>query len=118
MESLQTICVRLATEHIAQINTDEDCNVPEQYNEKIKNVVTYVRPRVGRLDRIEVPFIRTAFEDMTKVKKTLEEKTENGEVPDGILQKLSLDIYEKEFNDLTTEEQAIIKVLACYIIIS
>lgn len=109
-------CINIASKGIVTIESNS-CEIPEKYKTPVSSLITIMRNKMSILDKITIKFIEEAFDDMDKVQKALDENTENGEIPDGIINHLSIELYHKSFNGLTEEEQAIIKVLSCYLCI-
>ena len=78
-----------------------------------ENIINIMKPKMDILDKVNVPFIEATFEDMDEVISLLENNS--SDISDGMILCLSERLYEKHFNNLSDEEQAIIKVLACYL---
>ena len=64
---------------------------------------------------INVPFVEAVFDD--DYESILGEKLVDGEVPDGIIIRLSEGLYNNYPSKLDSNQQAIIKVLSAYICI-
>lgn len=115
MTNFDTFCAQLATEH--HIDITDSVDVPEQYIEPVNVLVNIMKPKMNRLKKISIPFIESQFDDIDNACKVLDNKTNNMDVPDGIINALSNALYCVKFNDLKNEEQAIIKVLSCYLLL-
>lgn len=111
-----TYCKKVATNDHVVITDDR--NVPEQYEQVTNVTITILKPKMSRLDRIEIPFINAKLNSYETISDVIEEKLNGDDVPDGILNTLSDGLYGKSFNDLTIDEQSIIKVVGIYLIIS
>ena len=119
-ESFQDMCSRITTGRVKLENdiTDNFDHLPEKWKATTIALITSLKPKRDRFDKICLSYIQKEFNDMNSIQKALEENTTSGEVPNDILCRLASGIYGKAFNSLNDNEQAIIKVLACYIIIS
>ena len=119
-ESFQDMCSRIVTGHVELKNNNVDNfdHFPETWKTTTEALITSLKPKRDRFDKVCLSYIQKEFNNMNSVQKALDENTTSGEVPDEILCHVSSGIYDKAFNDLDDNEQAIIKVLACYIIIS
>ena len=111
-----TYCKKVATNDHVVIT--EDRNVPEQYEQVTKVTINILKPKMSRIDRIEIPFITAKLNSYETITDVLDEKLDGGDVPDGILNTLSEGLYSKSFNDLSIDEQSIIKVVGIYLIVS
>lgn len=111
-----TYCKKVATNDHVVIT--EDRNVPEQYEQVTKVTINILKPKMSRIDRIEIPFIMAKLNSYETITDVLDEKLDGGDVPDGILNTLSEGLYSKSFNDLSIDEQSIIKVVGIYLIVS
>lgn len=111
-----TYCKKIATNDHVVITDDR--NVPEQYEQVTNVTISILKPKMSRLDRIEIPFITAKLNSCKTITDIIEEKLNGDDVPDGILNTLSDGLYGKSFNDLTIDEQSIIKVVGIYLIIS
>lgn len=109
-------CLKLASK--CDIDTETDSKeIPERYVVPTQALIDIMKKKMSILDQINIPFIETVFDDIDKAIETLNEKTEDGDVPDGIINKLSSELYGSQIKELTKEQQAIIKVLSCYLCI-
>lgn len=118
-ECFKDMCLRLSnTELITEVDviTSREEAVPNKYVGPVESLIKIMRPKMDILDRISIPFIEAAFADINEVTKTLDEQN-NGDIPEGIIQTLSTKLYNRPLQSLNTDEQAIIKVLSCYICI-
>ena len=77
-----------------------------------------MKPKMDHLDAIEIPYIE---EKLTAKANELEDILagyNDGDVPDYLVNLLSTELYAREFHTLNCEEQAIIRTLSVYIIVS
>ena len=112
---LLTFCKKTAL--TLDMKISDDRNVPEQYDEPMRVLVNTMKCRINNLDSFEFPYIESVFND--EVETLLDNNTEDGEIPDGVINTLSVALYEKPYNELTDkDEKSIIKVLSVYLIIS
>lgn len=96
-------------------NISDSTVVPVEYAVAVESLITIMKNKLDVLDNINVPFIEAAFE--CDYESILDNKLEDGDVPDGIINRLSEGLYGKSTLDLNEDEQEIIKVLSVYICI-
>ena len=65
---------------------------------------------IGMIDRIRIPSIEDEFENLSVREKII--NIEN--IDDSIPHNLAMNLFDKKFSDLKTDEQAIIKLLSVY----
>ena len=65
---------------------------------------------IGMIDRIRIPSIEDEFENLSVREKLI--NIEN--IDDSIPHNLAMNLFDKKFSDLKTDEQAIIKLLSVY----
>lgn len=111
-------CKKIATsDNIVDDIDINDVEVPEKYLDETDNLISSIKPKLNRLDKISISFIQNVFEDIDNVVERLNEDCILGDIPDSIINYLSSNLYGKTFGELTDDEMSIIKVLACYICI-
>lgn len=88
---------------------------PVQYKKPLDVLIKNMKIKRDILDRVSVPYVENAFSG--DYKSILDEKLEDGEVPDSMIEYLSDGIFGKKINDLEYNQRAIIKVLSVYICI-
>lgn len=104
-------CINIANpDHIDIPTTSTTSYEPDKMYE---NIINIMKPKMDILDKINVPFIEATFEDMDEVVTLLENNS--SDISDGMILRLAENLYENHFNNLNDEEQAIIKVIACYL---
>lgn len=101
---------------------DDDLNVDESVvtddmKRRVKALCSIMSTKVGIADRIEIPYIESAFQNLDKAEAVLQSYND-GDVPDYLLKEFSTNLYHQELKELTDEQQNIIKTLAAYICIS
>ena len=94
---------------------DLELKIPDRYREPTKALVSIMKPKMSRIDKISVNFIQPLFEDIDEVVEKLE--SIGGDIPDSLI--LYLNNQLAGTNDNLTDDgfMSIIKVLACYICI-
>lgn len=90
--------------------------IPDKYVQAVEVMVSSMKLKRDVFDRISVPFIEEAFISQDWV-SCLESNLVMGEIPDGIIKRLSEGIYEKPVSELDVSQQEIIRILAVYICI-
>ncbi len=114
----QQMCNRVATrERIDEDIIVDETSVPDDIKGRTHALCNIMRTKVEILDRIEIPFIDKAFEDIDKAEHLLMEYN-HGDIPDYLLKEFSTNLYHQEMKDLTDDQQSVIKVLSAYIIIA
>ncbi len=90
-------------------------SIPEKYRGPANVLMKNMRNKVEIFDRINVPYIENAFNgDYSSI---LDEKLDDGEIPNSLIEELAYGIFDNRVNDLTENQRAIIKVLSVYICI-
>lgn len=125
-ESFAAFCNRIATPISIRI-ADGNYTLPEEYNEFAPKFKNKLRALKSTFPSYAITFVQSAFDDMSKVIKTLEEKTVDGEIPDALLVYYAYNMYTDfdqdgkpipgkvvAYNDLPAPLQNIIKVMAVY----
>lgn len=116
MGSFESKCLSLATIYPLETNPDEMI-VPDKYKTSVNSLITIMKPKMDRLDKVSIKFIENCFKDINEAVRYLDRNTNCGEIPDSVINVLSTELYGKSTKCLTEKEQAIIKVLSCYICI-
>lgn len=101
---------------------DDDLNVDESVvtddmKRRMKALCSIMSTKIDIADRIEIPYIESAFQNLGKAETALQSYND-GDVPDYLLKEFSTNLYHQELKELTDEQQNIIKTLAAYICIS
>ncbi len=76
-----------------------------------------VQLQKNRFNQVPMHFITNRLSDLDEVRKCLD-SYHNGDVPDELLESLSMGLYEYPFNSIRVEYQNIIETLAVYIVVS
>lgn len=113
----QQFCNSLVTTNDFSSVDVTDQIIPDEYTDGTKGVIECTKHNRDVFDRIELSFVESAFRDRTKYLEKLA-NIPDGEIPDGIINKLSSEIFKTNAKELNVNQQAIIKVLAIYICIS
>lgn len=90
-------------------------SIPPKYEGPTKVLIKNMKIKRDILDRVNIPYIESAFEG--DYKSILDEKLEDGEIPDPLIEHLADGIYGDKINNLDYNQRAIIKVLSVYICI-
>lgn len=90
-------------------------SIPEKYEGPVKVLVKNMKIKRDILDTVNIPYIESAFDG--DYKSILDEKLEDDEIPDSLIEHLANEIYGDNINCLTDNQRVIIKVLAVYICI-
>lgn len=112
-------CKRIATDNTINITIPEDpmtVEIPYNLENTINVLTNMLKPLKKRFDTISVPYVEKYFNDMANVFKIMDEEY-NNDVDDGIPYALSMYLYDTQFNELSADDQAIIKVLAVYLLV-
>ena len=91
-------------------------DIPIKYVKPLDVLIKDMKKKVDIFDKINIPYVEAAFDGNDIVKK-LDRELVDGEIPDGIINKLSEGIFERKPAELTDVQGTIIKVLAVYICI-
>ena len=113
--SFLSFCQEIATPTNISITTSNE-QIPDTFRESFDALVSQMKNKMNRLDRIEVVFVQNKFSNMSKVDDIMQNEY-SGEVDDNLAAALSRALYNADFNNLVSEEQSIIKVLTVYLMI-
>lgn len=113
--SFLSFCQEIATPTNISITTSNE-QIPDTFRESFDALVSQMKNKMNRLDRIEVVFVQNKFNNMSKVDDIMQNEY-SGEVDDNLAAALSRALYNADFNNLVSEEQSIIKVLTVYLMI-
>lgn len=114
MASFLDFCRRTAS-HNDAVPATSDTTLSEELKKRVDVLVNLMKNKLEIVDRVTIPFIEATFDG--DVISALDSKTEDGEVPDELINALSEKLYEKEFEQLSDDERSIINVLSCYIML-
>ena len=109
-------CQRISTPFIV-VEPVQVSEMPEDIAKRVKALCDIMKLKMDKLERVEIPFVESLFQDIDKVEDIME-KEYNGDVPDYLLHNLSTNLYGQEFASLDADQQSIIKTLSVYICIS
>lgn len=113
----QQKCEAWATEDHLEVEDPDDLTYPVSIETKLKSLINIMKPKMGILDKINIPFIENELEKTPQQLFDSLNTSCKGEIPDGIINYLSKELYSKDFNSMSESEQAIIKVLSVYLMI-
>lgn len=112
--AFREFCERLATE--IPITITETEALTGKYLEPANVTINLLKNKVDRFDSVKVPYVEAVFDDKEWETK-LNEKCPDGEIPDELINHLSIGIFKESPSSLEVWQQAIIKVLSTYICI-
>ena len=117
MTPFLNFCKKISTNDPIDMDSlvDLELEIPDRYCEPTKALVSIMKPKMSRIDKISVNFIKPLFEDMDEVVEKLE--SIGGDIPDSIILYLNNQLTGTNDNLTDDEFMSIIKVLACYICI-
>lgn len=101
---------------ISENLTVDESSVTSDMRERTACTISNVKNKINRMDSCEIPYISKALSDPDVVAEYLE--SIGGDVNNWILVELSEKLYGKGFCDLDADQQAIIKTLGVYIMVS
>lgn len=110
-------CRRLVTKN--RLTCPYTTDIPERYKVPVKTLIDDLKCKKDIFDKINIPYIEPIFDGSydIDISAELDDKLPDGEIPDGIINVLAEGIFGNKPNELTDDQQAIIKVLAVYICI-
>ena len=98
-----------------------DTNIPRECVDPMNNIIENLKIHVGYFDKINISYIENVFEDINVPEllynKTMDGTLPDGDIPDGLINKLSEELFSLDYDMISCDEQAIIKTLALYIIV-
>ena len=100
-----------------QISSIDVKDVDRNVQERAHALCQIMKPKMEILDKVNIPFIENEFNKTPNELYKVLNPTCHGEIPDGLMNVLGQELYQKHFNDMSVSEQAIIKVLAVYLMI-
>lgn len=95
----------------------ESSELDTDISKRMHTLISNVRLQKNRFHQVPMHFITNRLADLDEVRKCLD-SYHDGDVPDEILESLSMELYEYPFNNLRVEYQNIIETLAVYIVVS
>lgn len=93
----------------------KDVEIPDRYKKAVQSMVQMMKNKRNIFDSINVPFVENAF--TYDYEEILKDKLEDGDVPDGIIHTLAIEIFGEQPIKLSKDQTAIIKILSTYICI-
>lgn len=112
MKSFMKFCKDRVTDTPLTVTAAE---IPDKYKKIVNSTIQIMKNKKDIFDSINIPFVEGVFVD--GFEKILEDKLDDGEIPDGIVHNLSTGIFGEYPVNLTKEQTAIIKILSVYICI-
>lgn len=123
-EPFAAFCNRIAADIKFEI-PEGNYTIPDEYYETASKLYQYLASKKNGFDRYPVMAIQTRLSDMNEVINTLNENTVDGEIPNAVIAYFAHNLYSeydaernpiklKGYNNLTEEEQNIIKVVSVY----
>ena len=111
-------CRKLVTSDPFTEVTDST-DIPDEYVSPTDVLISSMKNKADIFDKINIAYIEAVFNEMTedKLMNKLDMRFDEGEIPDGIINKLSEGIFKCKPIELTDDQRAIIKVLTIYICI-
>lgn len=106
----------LITEPLENIDIPE--SGAEEILERAHTLISQMRLKVGKFDKIEIPYIEKKLTENGQQLEDILAEYDGGEIPDYLTNLLSTELYGKGIHMLNCDEQSIIRVLAVYIIVS
>ena len=96
-------------------------HIPEEYIDPMNNIIENLKIHVGYFDKINIGYIEDVFNDINVPEllynKTMDDTLPDGDIPDGLINKLSEELFGLDYCVISCDDQAIIKTLALYIIV-
>ena len=118
MKSFAQFCENLTSEiDLSSLETDSNTlAVPPKYQTIAFNICSNLANKVERLDSLSISYIEAFFDkyNKTELDQKLHEMTEEDEIPDGMINYMSYNLYGKLYNELLPKSKAIINVLSIY----
>lgn len=103
----------------AVVDITEDTSVPDKYKDAVEKLAAKFRDNGDIFLTAPYHHIQEALTQIDDIESLLVNACDNGDLPDGILNTLSMNIYGGLYNNLVdTDAKAVINALSVYIIIS
>lgn len=118
MVKFAEFCRRIVTD-VPLSHVSDSMDIPDRYKTAVKALIKDLKPKKNIFNKINVLYVEPIFDGSYNIDiaSELDEKLDDGEIPDGIINALSEGIFGNKPSVLTDKQQAIIKVLAVYICI-
>jgi len=118
MKSFAQFCENFTSE-IDLSNLETDSNtlaVPPEYQTICYNICSNLANKVERFDTLSISYIEAFFDkyNKTELDQKLHEMTEEDDIPDGMINYMSYNLYGKLYNELLPKSKAIINILSIY----
>ena len=118
MKSFAQFCENLTSEiDLSSLETDSNTlAVPPKYQTISFNICSNLANKVERFDSLSISYIEAFFDkyNKTELDQKLHEMTEEDDIPDGMINYMSYNLYGKLYNELLPKSKAIINVLSIY----
>ena len=110
-------CWKVATSgKLSEVSDSTD--IPVKYTKPVNVLIADMKNKAEIFDRINVPYVEAAFDQKDlEISTMLNDKLDDDDIPDGIINKLSEGIFKCKPTELTDQQAVIIKVLSVYICI-
>lgn len=95
----------------------EPSDLDSNLTNRVKNLTSIIFPQRNKFDRVHVTFIENKLMNLPSLTSMLD-KYNDGNIPDGVFELISEELYKEHFNNLDIDKQNIIEVLAVYCIVS
>lgn len=90
---------------------------PDKYSKSVELFLSQIKPKWKRIDSLSLDYIQREFNNMGIVKNKLEILLDDDDIPDGLLNTLSMELFGDKYNNLVNNNKTIINVTAVYIIL-
>ena len=99
-----------------EIDSNATLAVPPKYQTICYNICSNLASKMERLDSLSISYIEAFFDKYTKqeLDQKLHDMTEEDEIPDGMINYMSYNLYGTVYNELLPKQKAIINVLSIY----
>lgn len=115
--TLAELAKKVSSTYDYVVADDTPCDVPDEYKGMMTGIINLFQSQAFRLGTLSFPFIETAFEGI-EPDEVMEKKLGSDDIPDSLIQGVSMGIYDKLWTELDDDQRSIIKLLVAYIIIS
>lgn len=100
----------------SDIMITEDMTIPEEYVKTVDRVVDDLRYRTEDFDSVTIEYIQCTLDSVEDMGAAL--RHTEGDIPDGMMNTLSKELYGKMFNELEQIEKSIIITISTYICVA
>ena len=101
---------------VENVAITDDRTIPDEYKKTVEKVIDDLKLRVDDFDEVSINYIQLTLDAVKDFESALSHT--KGNIPDGIMNVLAIELYGKEFNELDDDKKSIIITVSTYICVA